>query len=467
MVDKRQSGVLADYVTGLRREHVPADVAERATLHLLDTVGVMFAAADLPLVRSVRSRLREVDQADQAVVIGEPHGLSSVNAALVNGLMAHALDYDDTHLGSVVHPSCVLVPAALAMGQATDCAGADLVTALVAGYEVIARLGLAAGQGVFSRRGYHPTALLGPLGAAVVAGKLLGLKATELAHALGIAASQAGGLQQFSDGTEPGSEIKAVHPGWAAHAGIYAAILASAGATAPSGVLDGRYSLYRTHLGDAEVQLQEVTGTLGTEWETRRLCPKEYPCCAGNQVYMDAALQLKKIHSIRPEDIAEIHCYVDDLTATLECEPLEVKRHPPLPYSSKFSLPFCVAVAFCRDGAGVEEFSERTIRDPEIISLAERVTYEIDTQWVTHYSGWVSIRTVDHRDLEVRIPYTKGSQENPFSPADYAEKFRRAVAPHLTEEAADRLHHTIANIESAESLKPLWPQLAAPGNAGE
>ena len=239
------SEVLAEFATATRWSDIPPPVAEAAKLHLLDVLGVALASSTMPFARIVLQTATGLGGAGESAVIGFPDRLPPVWAALVNGTLAHGIDYDDTHEAGVVHVSCSVAPAALAAAAGVD--GARFLTALVLGMETAARLGIAA-AGRLHDHGFHPTGVCGAFAATVVAGVLADLPGPRLVDALGLSGSMASGLLEFlTDGTWS----KRIHAGWAAHSGLVAARLGAEGFRGPRQVLDGRFGFYPSHLGAA------------------------------------------------------------------------------------------------------------------------------------------------------------------------------------------------------------------------
>src|SRR6266851_1350767 len=308
--------ILAEWAARLRPEDIPVTVRENAVLRVLDTLGCALAGAREDHVPALLALLERSGEGP-CTVVGSALTSGPAPAALVNGAMAHGLDFDDTHADSVCHASAVLVPTVLALVESEHLTGRAALTALVAGYEAMIRIGMAA-PGRFHTRGWHATAACGPFGAAVTAGKCLGLDEDGLTAALGIAASMASGVLEF---LEDGSWVKRLHPGWAAQSGIQAAILAQGGFTGPATGLEGRFGFLRAALGEA-VDVGKRTGDL------------------------------------RAEEVEEIECLVPAGEAPIICEPVEAKLRPRTPYDAKFSLPFGIAAALARERVDIGVFSQ-------------------------------------------------------------------------------------------------------------
>jgi len=444
---------MAQFVQSLRYEELPRAVVESAKLHLLDTLGICLAASRLEAGQIVTQVVGAWEGKPESTVIGARDKVFAAAAALANGTLAHSLDYDDTHTASIVHPSAAVVPAALAVGEALGSDGRAVLTAAVAGYEVAIRIGLAA-PGQFHDRGYHATPICGTFGAALVAGKLLGLDAARLAHALGLCGSQAAGIQEF---LVDGSWAKRLHPGWAAFGGIISAQLAQRGFRGPQRVFEGRFGLYATHLGPGRFDPQKLTAGLGRVWETTQIALKPYPCCHLLHGAIDAALHLKRQHALNPADIAAVECRLPERTIHIVCEPEVVKRRPPTPYAAMFSATYAVAVALLAERAGLDEFSEEKIRQPEVLELAAKVSYAVDAEaeFPKYFPGWVRIRMKDGRLYEHKERINRGHPENPLSAEEVRAKFRENACQALPAGQVEAIIDRVASLERLDNVAEL------------
>jgi len=441
---------LAAFATGLACEAIPPDVVETARLHLLDTLGCGLAAHALDVATAARAVAAEMGGTPEATVIGLGHRLPAAQAAFANGMLCHGLDFDDTHADAVCHVSVVVGPAALAVAEARGARGRDVVTALVGGSEVVARLGMAA-AGAFHRRGFHPTAVCGVFGATAAAARLDGLDAGAAARALGIAGSFASGLLVF---LEDGAPTKPIHPGWAAHAGIMATRLAAHGAAGPAAVLEGRYGLYDAFVGQAEPALERELSDLGARWETRRIAIKPYPACHYVHGVLGAAERATGGRAVAPDDIAEVVVTVPAAAVPIVLEPATAKRAPRTEYEGKFSLPYSTAAMLVRGAVGVETYTEKAIGDPVVLDVARRVRYETRAYPTAGHAfpGGIRIRLRDGRTLEADCLQQKGAPENPLSPAEVLAKFRRNAGLALSPRAVATLEASVLELDRVEDL---------------
>ncbi len=444
--------VLGEWAARLRAEDIPAAVRDNAALRVLDTIGCALAGAREEHAPSVLALASRWGGPGLSTVWGTTLTAAPPQAALANGAFAHGLDFDDTHADSVCHASAVLVPAVLALAESERLDGRDALTALVAGYEAMIRIGMAA-PGRFHERGWHATAVCGAFGAALAAGKSLGLDASRLTAAVGIAGSMASGVMEF---LEDGSWVKRLHPGWAAQSGIQAAALAQEGFTGPATALEGRLGFYRAALGDVP-DIAKQLKNLGDEWETVRSSFKLYPCCHLNHAYLDAVASLKRTEGLRPEQVEEVECLVPAGEVPIVCEPTTAKLRPRSPYDAKFSLAFCVAAALVGDRVGIGTFSEEGIREPGALALAARVRYTVDpsSPYPRTFPGWVKVRLRDGRMLEAREESQRGGPEMPIAPDEVIAKFRDNAARLMSPARVDALESAVLGMERARNLGPL------------
>jgi 2-methylcitrate dehydratase PrpD len=426
------SQALADFVSTLRFEDLPPAVVASAKRHLLDAAGVALCAAaqgaDAPAVDMIRSW----SGAREASVIGHDVGAPAADAALANGTLAHSLDFDDTHVESVAHPSAVILATALAVGEEVGARGTDLIAAAVAGYEVMARVGAGA-PGRFQARGLDTTGIAGPFGAAATAARLWGLGPEETAHALGIAGSRSSGLlADLADGVE----TKALHAGWAAHAGVIAADLARRGMPGPLSIFEGRHGFYGALLHGEEPDVSRVSRALGIEWETTRIALKPYPACHFMHAFMDAAIGT----GVKWADIEEAICYAPPSIIAIVAEPRAVKLHPATTAHAQYSLPFAVASVIVGGRESLDLFGEEARADRRVLTLAERIRVEPDPSlpFPAAYGGRVRINTRGGRTLDADEPVNRGHPDRPLDDAAVTEKFLRNARARLDVRTARR-----------------------------
>jgi 2-methylcitrate dehydratase PrpD len=446
------SQALAKFLCGLKLEDVPQGVVDKAKLVFLDTLGIALASSTMDFGRMVMNVAQKLGGAPASRLIGSPLKVAAANAVLANGTLAHGLDYDDTLEEAIVHTGCCAGMTALAVGEELRASGKAVLEAAIAGTEVMCKVGLVA-PGKFHARGFHPTALCSTFGAAAAAGKLHDLEPAQWSDAFGLCGSQSSGIIEYlADGTW----TKRLHPGWSAHGGVIATMLAREGFRGPATVFEGQHGFYRSFGGANEYPFEKFN-ELGRTWEIAKLTFKSYPCGSISHPYMDCALRLRQKHSFLPGRIVEVICRTAEGPVHRLWEPLEQKQRPSTSYGAKFSLPYSIAVILVRGRAGLEEFSDHAIGDSQILDLAEKVRYELDPtiDYPRHFSGHVRIKLDDGSVLEENQPHPRGGLESPLPPEEIEEKFRANARLALTQERVDRIVDSVSQLEQLPSITAL------------
>ncbi len=443
---------IASFSSALTLDAVPDAVVDAAKLHVLDALGTGLAAHGLGVAEYALSAAAEAGVNGASTVIGLGGGLPAADAALANGTLCHALDFDDTHTDSVAHVSVAVAPAALAAAQELGCSGAEALSAIIAGNEVVVRVGMAA-PAEFHARGFHPTAVCGVFGATAAVAKLRGLSDEQMTNALGIAGSMASGLLEF---LADGSATKPIHPGWAGHAAITAARLAAHGATGPATVFEGRFGLFKAYIG-RELDFETSLSDLGQRWETPNIAFKPYPACHYVHASLDALQGLIDEETIGAEDVEEIVALTTAAGVSLVLEPLAAKQRPRSEYDAKFSLPYSLASLLINGSVDVATYAEPAISDERVIDLAARVRYEVEDfpTFPEALPGGVRVRTRDGRIREARLPHQRGGPGNPMSTRDVVEKFHSNAALALPGDTRAQLESSLLEIERLPDLGAL------------
>jgi len=447
------SQTLASFATGLRWQDFPPEVIGAAKRHLLDALGVALASSALPFADKALSAIDELGSGSGATVIGRARPAPPVWAALANGTLVHGLDFDDTHTESVVHVSTSVVPAALAAGEQHGASGRDLLAAIAVGMECNVRLGMVA-RGAFHDRGFHPTGICGTFAAAVTAARLAGASAEVAAHALGISLSMASGSLEF---LSDGSWAKRLHGGWAAHAGLVAARLAANGFSGPRAALDGRFGLYRSHLGETGWDLAALLAELGERWEMLRIGMKPYPCCHFNHAFLDAAANLRGELAGDTREIEHVVCHIAAREMPIVCEPVESKRRPQTDYDAKFSLPYTVARMLLYGRVDIDDFTAAAIADAATLHLAARVECVADpaADYPRHFPGRIEIRLRDGSVLERSEAVHRGGADRPLSNDEVRAKFERNAVRALPGKQVHRLADYVDVLDGASDVNGL------------
>ncbi|MBI2880766.1 MAG: MmgE/PrpD family protein [Candidatus Tectomicrobia bacterium] len=446
---------LAEWVSSLRYEDIPSQVVEKARLAFLDVLGIALASSGMDFGKDAIALAGDLGTGEEASVVGSDRRLPAPNAALANGTLAHGLDFDDTHAESIIHTSACVVPSALAATEACGAGGRDLLTAAVAGWEALIRIGLVC-PGQFHDRGFHATAVCGPFAASLVAGKLWESSPEEMVHALGICGSMAAGSLEF---LTDGSWTKRVHPGWAGHSGLVAARMARRRFTGPKEVFEGRFGFYNLYVGTNGKgrDLTRLTGGLGERWRTLELDYKPFPCCHFTHAFIDAALFLRGEHRLRPAEIESVECRIHPREMPVVCDPVETKRRPQTTYDAQFSVPFTVAAGLTQEKVDLDTFLPATLHDEDILDLAARTTCVPDeTQnFPRYFPGTVTVRLKDGRALTRHEPYNRGCAENPVTIEDVQRKFRANAARVLPGDRVEAVLSAVGWLEAVPEVSEL------------
>ena len=452
------SAQLADFVAALQRRDIPEHVQQDAGWRLVDTVGVALAGSRMDFAGAVRDVVAESGGRSEATVLGFGDRLPAPAAGFANASLSHGPDYDDTHSVAMVHIGCLAVPAALAAAERATATGSDMMVALVIGAEVGLRIGAAAPHR-FHERGYHATGVAGPFVAATATGKILRLEAGSIADALGLAGSQSAGLLE---GLHDGSWVKRLHPAWSVQAGITAALLAQKGFVGAKRVLEGEWGLYAVllHGDEGPVEPGLVLDRLGESWLLPETTFKPYACGAWNHSTMDAVASIMREERLVPQDIARIDAYVPSECVPLVCEPRAVKVRPQSVYHMKFSLPYSVAMLAVLGQAGVDDYTEATLANPEIQSLASRVHCHASPDLKPErFPARVRLGTINGSSFERSVPAQRGGPRNPMSPEDHRHKFRANSVPCLGERRAEEALRLLEAAWDLDSLTDLMRML--------
>jgi len=452
------TGELARFAAQLRYEDIPAEVVERMKTSLLDSIGCCLYGATLPWTQRVQAMVEAEQAAPAAALFGSGRKTSVANAVLVNGTAGHAFELDDIHKESIVHAGSLAVPVALAYAERDGgWSGRDLVTSLVAGYEVGTRVGNAATMSLFYR-GFHPQGTSGVFVAAASAGKCLGLDEGCMRHALGIAGSQAGGLMAAQEG----AMVKRFHAGRAAQSGVYSAELARRDFTGIVDVLEAGYGGYLSSYSDAP-NAARLTDGLGAEWETAKVGYKPHASVTSIHAALDALGQLMREHRLQPGDVAALDVGVSRMTH-VHCA-WDYKAQGVT--AAQMNLYYGLAV-IAHDGvAFVDQYRQERLADPALLDFIGRIQARVDPEIEAmgpafRHAAVVTVRTRDGRSLTHRILNRRGSPENPISAADVEYKFRNVAGSCLGAADLDRVVALSAQLDRLDDVGELIAILAAP-----
>ncbi len=445
---------ITDFVkhfTSIKYDDLPVAAVESAKREVLDSLATALGGSTRPGVAELVDMVKEWGGTGQSTIIAYGLKCPAPNAAQVNGTMIHALDYDDGHQVALVHIGCVAVSACFAVAERMGkVSGKDLITAIALGGDFLARLGLASKpESSALSSGWHPTTLFGFLGAAAMAGKLMGFDDEKMINALGLAYHQCGGA---GSGVSDGALAKRMGPGLAASAGIKAALMAERGITGDRDPLEGRTGLFNTYMGgDYDVNI--FTSELGKRFEGVNIGDKPYPCCGLTHACIDAALALMSRHDIKADRIQDITVYGGDSVYGLS-QPPEVKCAPRTITDAQFSVPWVVATALVRGKVTVDDFTNEALKRREVLDIAQKVSAVLDTSMNRHGvgPGGVIINMKDGEEYTEEVEHCLGSVERPMDFDDCAAKFRECAACSIKPLHAGTVEKVIEMIANLEKL---------------
>jgi 2-methylcitrate dehydratase PrpD len=440
----------ANFVADLKPADLPDRCREAARTGIVDCVGVMIAGASEQPVGIVSAMLSTSTQNDGAPEIPSGRNLAASDAALVNGVAAHVLDYDDVALSG--HPSAVLVPAILAEGWSTDTSGTDAIAAYVAGYELWAQVA-ALEPGILHERGFHPTAVMGALATAAACARLRKLGPEKTAHAIAIAASLASGLV-----ANFGTMTKSLHAGRAAQSGVLAARLADRGFTASLDVLEHKTGFLRAHSPSGVPDVENGTIDVGTNWRLASLGVnvKRYPTCYATHRSIDAMLDLVDRHKLKSDDVREIRVH------TGATQKLMLRNNnPKTGLEAKFSMEFAMAAALVARRVGLAELTDDFVSRPEVSSVFGKVRCTTTDEAMPDDpafapSDQVSVVLASGNVLEhAPVVHAKGSWQNPLTRAELKNKFLECAARAFSPPHAEELFDQLWYLEESSSVRAL------------
>ena len=448
---------LAEFIAKSRWEDLPSGALDAVKRAVLDSVGVMLAGSVERPARIVQRLAAAEGGAPCCTILGARLRTGAVWAALTNGTAGHALDFDDTNFAMMGHPSVPVLAAALATGELRPANGRAFLHAFLLGFEVETALGEVVNPEQY-RRGFHATCTLGTLGAAAAAAKLLELDPVQTRHALAIAASQASGLKE-----NLGTMTKPFHAGHAARSGVLAALLAREGFTGSEVALEGPQGYLRV-LGTRVEDPTAALDRLGAPWKilTSGVAVKLYPSCAATHALIDAVLELREAHRLRPEQVSEI-----TLGAAPAVPGLLIYHDPRTGLEGKFSAEFCAAAALVDGDVGVATFTDEKVADPRIRAVMGTVRLMVDptipVEGKRDAWGRVTVRLTDGRALEVPPREIRGHPRLPLSPGALRAKFDQCAAVALPAERVEAAARALETLEGCADLRVLTALLASNG----
>ena len=437
------------------------EVVDRTRYLLLDFLGCAIRGtltnSTIPVLQ-LAERKKSVQ--GQIPIIGTARSSEPSFAALAVGTAAHSLELDDVVNSGSLHPAVAVIPAALSTGYERRCSGAELLTAIVIGYELMVKLGIALQPAAHYRQGFHPTGTCGVFGAAAASAKIMKLAAHEMTHALGIAGSQAAGSLEF---LADGAFTKRFHAGWAAHSGVLAAELAKDGFTGPATIIEGKFGFL--HGYSQESDPEAVLKNWSTPWEVMNSSIKPHACCRYKQGPIDCIMEIMESQELRAEEIERVDIAILDAGFDLVAEPVEQKMDPMSVVDAQFSMPFGAALAILRKDAFLDRYQMNEINDPEIREFMKRIRClrdpELNNDFPRKWPARVVVHTTDGRNFEHRLDHPKGDPENPLSWDEVIDKFTTLAAEVLPLSQCRKIITLVRNVDQLEDITELVDEMRA------
>jgi 2-methylcitrate dehydratase PrpD len=444
---------LAEFVVETDFDSLPGEAMERAKFSILDCLGVMLAGSIGPVGKLIMGFARTMGGEPRSSVIAGGFRTSAPNAALANGTMGHALDYDDDSDTTYGHPTVAILPAVLALGE-DRASGRDVLESYILGHEVGARLGSVLIPPHYEK-GWHSTSTLGAITAAAASAKILKLEVEKTRMAFGIAASEASGLR-----SNFGTMGKPLHAGSAAQKGVLAALLAESGFEADGDILESRFGFINVFDGRGNVDLEEITADLGTSYDivSPGINIKKYPCCYNTHSAIDGLLKLVEKNGLSPQDIKNIRCGVNELSPGILIHP-----DPKTGLEAKFSLPYCLAVALVKGNVRIADFEDAKVRDDTIREQMKKVEMYVHSDLKgqdTLPSAVIEIETKAGEKYSLRVERPSGSGRFPLTWDRLVSKFRDCSSLVMNENDSDSVIASIQELEGLSSIKDLMDILA-------
>ncbi|MBN8959353.1 MAG: MmgE/PrpD family protein [Rhizobiales bacterium] len=447
---------LADYVTTFKYEDLPQATLNHAKLCLLDAICVGLASTEKPWSHAALDFARHQGGNPHATVWLHGDKVPDVNAALVNAVFVHSMDFNDDLAG--IQVGGVIPTTALAVGESVGASGQDILAAIILGYDVATRTAMAMNSQGLYLRGLQPTAVCGSFVAAAVAGRLLKLDSDQLLNAFGIAGSYAGGTIEF---LEAGSDTKRYHVAKAAQGGIVSAHLAKRGMTGPKTIFEGNFGVLKAYSGSNDAA--RLAEELGQRFDILQTSFKKYPFCDGNAAPLEAAIQITRDNGIAIDDIESINFRIKTflIPYTIDYFGDRVRKfRPQNELDAQMSLPYCVAVGL-RNGGTVKlsDFDAEQLGNPETLKLADRMTAEADAELdkipllPMSMPSICTLTTKDGRSFEARVDYQKGDPRNPFTLNEFREKFDTCLRELLPESQGAEIFQAGMALESQADIR--------------
>lgn len=457
------SQTIAELTRKLDYSTLETSVAEQAKYLLLDYLGVTIRGSRSDSSQQIHRFLKGNHVCSQGPpVIGTDIRVEASFAALANGIAALSLELDDVVNAASLHPSATIMSASLSAASVTNCSGLELLEGIIAGYELAVKLGIALDPVAHYQRGFHPTGTCGTLGSALAAAKILKLDPEGIVNAIGIAGSQAAGSMEYN---VDGSPTKRFHAGWAAHAGLVAALLAKEGFSGPASIIEGKQGFLHAYSTGSDSK-KVLTGW-GDPYQVLKSSIKPYACCRYQQGSIDCILAIVKENNLTEADIEKVEVSILEAGFALVAKPVEARQNPQSVADAQFSMPFGAAVAILEGDAFLDQYTRENITSPVVKDLMRRVVCvrnpELDKEFPTKWPAEVKITTRTGQSFRKGTQYPKGDPENPLSRDEIIEKFFKLATAVFDENQCRMIVNRVLQLEGESSLKHLMAALQKRG----
>ncbi len=446
------SGRIADYALNLKYEDIPADVIAHVKLLMMDTFGCIMPSMHEAHVPCVYRAIEKMPNRHEATLWGTTKKVTIDHAVMYNGCLIHGQDFDDTHAGAIIHPSASVLNTAVALGEMLEKSGEEILTAMVAAYEVLLRLGEAC-KGKLHEHYFHPTGIFAPFAAICIACRFYGIGKDVMMNTMGLAGNFVGTMQQY---TVDGTWSKKLHPGWGIHAGLYALRFAQEGYIGSPEIFEGTQAIFNAHIGTTEY-IEPTFADLGKRWITKEVAFKFYPVCHMMHSHLDILQALMVENGFIGSDIQEIHAVMSPRAAQIVALPPERKKHPENDYLMRFSIQYSLAMTAVQGQLTMRDVDMKWLDDPEVAAMIERVTVESEPEAdvVGHFPGDLTVTLKDGRTFHRNQKYETGSKENPAKRENVLAKFNGNVQGMISTETATRLLEKIEAFETLANVNEL------------
>ena len=450
---------LVDFCHNMNYGDLPPEVIDRTKYLTLDFLGVASRGSMVESTKAMYGLVEDLGLDPKGgVIIGTGMRASYQYAALANGTSAHSLELDDVHNEASLHPGVAVFPAAFAACEMAGADGEKLIEGVVVGYEVTVRLGKALKPSAHYAQGFHPTGTCGVFGAAVAASKILGLDEGQMLHSMGIAGSQAAGSMEF---LADGAWTKRLHPGWAAHSGVIAALLAKKGFKGPSAILEGRNGFLHAYSPSSDAS--EVLEGLAESYQILRTSIKPHACCRYKQAPIDGILRIMEQNRLKADEVKKVTLGILKTGFPIIVTPEELKYNPRSVVDAQFSMPFGAAVAILYGKASLDEYTLDKANSPRVKEMMDKVSCvespELEKVFPKQWPATVEIVTRDGKSYSAKVDYPKGDPENPLTWDELIDKANDLASPIYSASRRNEIIQRTRQLNEETDLRKFAPLL--------